>query len=566
MDQASDAARERAYPMAADADSDGPAPSAAAACPHGTADAVSIGAELREDAERRLVKAILRMERFLRREECRSVGALEPTRRLGLNLLNEARHMLRSALHESDPLPSEPTLRSAYRLVGALENLAAWSAPATQESHSLSSFPCAATRDAVAYSRFGSAEIAAQERAYGSMLGFDPQYARVLMTSSGMTAYALIEAYLLREVLQPQDHILLHPGVYFETRQQVLTLPHVTTRTATGGGREEMVASIAAYQPKVVFVDPLSNAADFRTIDLLRLLREADQICETETWFVVDSTLLSGACDPFADGARRHVRVLYYESGCKYLQFGMDLGPAGLVVVETALAERFERLRRGIGAIGSEALVLPRASRAAYLAYLRSQTTCALLVAQAVAEASTAETSNADMTNAGASSAEASDADLSNAEASSAEASNADMTMTSEERSVISEPRVIRAVFPAHISHPDHGETKRYAHLGGVLVFRFAEPHLNRRQPLEEFIDLLMTRARSANLSLTAGVSFGFCVPRIGAAWTSFDADEAFLRLSAGIDRDLAAALGRLIVRCAHEFATPALKQKQGVM
>jgi cystathionine beta-lyase/cystathionine gamma-synthase len=475
---------------------------------HGIADAAKIGAELRADVARRMVKAILRMERFLRRDECQTVAALEPTQRLGLTLIDEARHLLRGALHEAGALPSEPTLRSAYRLVGALEGLAAWSAPATQERHALSSFPLAATRAVVAYSRFGNDEIAAQERVFGAMLGFDPQHTRLLSTSSGMTAYALIEAYLLREVLQPQDRILLHPSMYFETRRQITTLPHVVACTASGGSRGEMLSSIAVFQPKVVFVDPLSNGADFRAIDMLELLDEADRICEAETWFVVDSTLLSGGFDPFAGATRRHVRVLYYESGCKYLQFGLDLGPAGLVVVEAALAETFERLRRGIGAIGSEALVLPRASRAAYLAYLRMQTTCALVVAQTVAEAS-----------------------------------------------MVGEPRVICAVFPAHISHRDHRETARYPHLGGVLVFRFADERLNRRRPLEEFIDLLIGRARSANLSLTAGVSFGFCVPRIGAAWTSFDAEEAFLRLSAGIDRDLAAALGLLIVRCAHEFA-----------
>jgi cystathionine beta-lyase/cystathionine gamma-synthase len=199
---------------------------------------------------------------------------------------------------------------------------------------------------------------------------------------------------------------------------------------------------------------------------------------------------------------------LYYESGCKYLQFGLDLGPAGIVVVESSLAATFERLRRGIGAIASEALVLPRASRAAYLAYLRTQTACALIVAQAVAEAS-----------------------------------------------MLAGRSAISAVFPAHVSHPDHEEATRYAHLGGVLVFRFADAQLNRRQPLEQFIDLLIEQARAASLSLTAGVSFGFCVPRIGATWTSFDADEAFLRLSAGIDTKLAAALGSLIVRCAHEFS-----------
>jgi cystathionine beta-lyase/cystathionine gamma-synthase len=254
----------------------------------------------------------------------------------------------------------------------------------------------------------------------------------------------------------------------------------------------------------------LSNAVDFRTVDMLKILDEADQVCDAETWFVVDGTLVSGGFDPFAGAARRHVRVLYYESGCKYLQFGMDLGPAGVVVVAADLAAAFERLRRGIGAIASDSLVLPRASRAAYLVYLRTQTACALIVADAVAEAS-----------------------------------------------MVAGSGPIRAVFPAHTSHPDHQEAMRYAHLGGVLVFRFADAQLNRRRPLEQFIDLLIARARAENLSLTAGVSFGFCVPRIGAAWTSFDADEAFLRLSAGIDRELAAALGPLIVRCAHEFSRP---------
>lgn len=476
------------------------------------ADVASVAAELRADVGRRLGKSILRMERFLRRDECHGVSALEPTRRLGQTLLSEARHLLRGALYEASSPPSESTLRSAYRLVGALEGLAAWSAPATQESHAVGSFPLAATRDAVAYSRYGGAEIAAQERAYTSMLGFDPRRARLLLTSSGMTAYALIEAYLLREVLQPQDRIVLHPSVYFETRQQVASLPHFTRHTAAGGSRCDMLAAIAAHRPKVVYVDPLSNAADFRTIDLLRLLDEADQICETETWFVVDSTLLSGGVDPFAGGARRKVRVLYYESACKYLQFGLDLGPAGLVVVEVGLAGRFEQLRRGIGAIGSEALVLPRASRAAYLTYLRGLTVCAHLVAQAVIDAAPAAAAP------------------------------------------------IRAIFPSHATHCDHAEGHHYPHLGGVLVFHFADAQSNRRQPLEEFIDLLITQARAASLPLTAGVSFGFSVPRIGAAWSSYEADEAFLRLSAGTDPRLATALGRLIVRCAHEFAALAAR------
>jgi cystathionine gamma-synthase len=477
--------------------------------PAWTDPAASIGAELRADAARRLSTAILRLQRFLRREECTRLG--DPTRRLAKTLIDEGRRLLRGALSDSAAPPCEPTLRSTYRLIGILGNLAAWSAPATHESHAIASFPAAAARDVVAYSRFGGAEIAAQESVYACMLGFDPLRARLLLTSSGMTAYALIEAYLLREVLQRQDRILLHPSVYFETRQQIVNLPQFGSYTAAGGSRTDMLAAIAACKPRVVFVDPLSNAADFRAIDMARLLDEADRICERDTWFVVDSTLLSGAFDPFAAPGRRRVRVLYYESGCKYLQFGMDLGPAGLVVVEAALSERFEQLRRGIGAIASDALVLPRASRQAYLNYLRAQTACA----QAVAKAATGFSASA--------------------------------------------RRIIEPVHPALVSHPDHAEARKYLHLGGVLVFRFAYAPLNRRRPLEDFIDLLIDRARAAKLPLTAGVSFGFCVPRIGAAWSSYQADEAFLRLSAGIDLVLAAALGRLVVECARDFAAKAV-------
>jgi cystathionine gamma-synthase len=476
------------------------------------APAARIGAELREDAARRLARSILRMQTFIHRKECQSRRSWDSTRHVGETLIEEGRFFLRGALSETAPPPCEPTLRSAYRLIGTLDNLAAWSAPATQESHAVASFPAAANRDGVLYSRFGGAEIAAQESAYLIMLGIDAGGARLLLTSSGMTAYALIEAYLLREVLEPQDRILMHPGVYFETRQQIVSLPHIVPITAAGGSRADMLAAIMACKPRVVFVDPLSNAADFRAIDMLRLLDEADRICERETWFVVDSTLLSGGFDPFAASPRQRVRVLYYESGCKYLQFGMDLGAAGLVVVEASLAARFEQLRRGMGAIGSEALVLPRASRRGYLHYLRAQTASAQAVARAATHACPG-----------------------------------------------SGPRIIEPVHPSQPNHPDHAEARGYSHLGGVLVFRFANALLNRRRPLEDFIDLLIERARCADLALTAGVSFGFCTPRIGAAWSSYDADEAFLRLSAGIDIALAEALGRHVVECAREFVAKAV-------
>ena len=464
--------------------------------------------ELAADARVRLRRAIGLMERFLRREECRRWGDNHPTWILSQGLAEHGRSLLHGALDPARPSVCESTLRSAYRLAGALGSLAAWTAPATQESSALNSFPSAASRDAVAYARYGCPEIAAQEFAYASMLGFDPGNARLMLTSSGMAAYALIENFLLRDVLSPQDRVLLHPGVYFETRQQVQSLQFLAVHTAGGGGRIDMLRAIAETRPRVVFVDPLTNSMDYRAIDMVRLLDEADRVCEPDTWFVIDGTLLSGGCNPFATCKRRNIRVLYYESACKYLQFGMDLGPAGIVVVDGGLADRFLQLRRGIGAIASEALVLPRASRGAYLDYLCAQTACGLATAAAV---------------------------------------NAFAGRGGGEH--------IRAAHPRLPDHPDHAEIAAYAHSGGVLMFKFSNPSFNRRKPLEAFIDVLMVKAVLADLPLTTGVSFGFRVPRIGAAWSSYDEDHAFLRLSAGIDLDRAAELGRLIGECALEFS-----------
>jgi cystathionine gamma-synthase len=390
-------------------------------------------------------------------------------------------------------------------LISALGTLAAWSAPASQESAALNSFPVAAPRDVVAYSRYGCPDTAVQEHAFTEMLGFDALQARLLLTSSGMAAYALIENFLLRDVLRPDDQILVHPGVYFETQHQLRSLGFLHVAEAAAGF-SGMRAAIEQRQPRAVFVDPLTNSAELRVLDIEKLLDEADAICRQETWFVIDGTLLSGGLNVFAR-ARRRVRVLYYESGCKYLQFGMDLGPAGVVVVEAALAERFERLRRGIGAVAAESLVLPRASRESYLQYLNLQTRCAMAIERAVTAYCRARGS------------------------------------------------VFAAVFPSQPSHADHAQAMGYAHLGGIVTFRFADARLNRRASLERFIDTLMAMARSRKIPLTAGVSFGFRVPRIGAAWSSYDADDAFLRLSAGVWPEVAARLGLLIAQCAHEFS-----------
>lgn len=466
--------------------------------------------ELCADAAARLRQAILRMEQFLARLEEDCATEAGATYELAGNLCDEGRRLLEWEFRDVRREVHETALRSAYRLIAALSQLAAWSAPAAQESWACNSYAAPAARDAVAYARYGSSAIVEQERAYAAMLGVDSSQARLLLCSSGMAAYALVESFLLRHVLQPGDRVLLHPGVYFETRDQLGSLPFIEVRQPGDGSAEALLESLAVEKPAVVFVDPLSNTADLRMLNLPRLLATAERLCTRETWFVVDGTMLSGGFNAFAGTPRRHIQILYYESGCKYLQFGLDLGPSGVLVVDRRHAARFEHLRRGSGAIASELLALPRAARSAYLAYLRTMTRSAHAAAEAVSQ-------------------------------------------TFADRASASLP--LTAIFPSLPAHPDRVAARSYPHVGGVVCFRFADTRLNRRAPLETFVQHLMQAARRAQLALTAGVSFGFRVPRICAAWSSCDSDAAFLRLSAGTDPQHAARVGTLIARCAAEFA-----------
>jgi len=114
---------------------------------------------------------------------------------------------------------------------------------------------------------------------------------------------------------------------------------------------------------------------------------------------------------------------LYYESGCKYLQLGGRPGPAGVVAVESALADRFEHWRRGIGAVAADLLVLPRVSRGAYVDFLRQQTACARTIAEAV------------------------------------------------QQGVRGRAPVIACSFPAEPDHPDFEEAGPYEHLGACSPF-----------------------------------------------------------------------------------------------
>jgi cystathionine gamma-synthase len=357
---------------------------------------------------------------------------------------------------------------------------------------------------AVNYERYEHDSVRQVETQVLAVLGLSPETHAVSATSSGVAAYTLVEAFLIRERLRPGDTVLLAPYIYFEGSEQVTLLPFVRVERAAGYGVEEIVADALRHRPRVIFVDPLANTAQQRMIDVMELTARLRAVIDRPTTVVIDGTMVSGGLPPETLAHHDLVEVLYYESGSKYLQLGLDAGMAGMVAYPVALAEKFDRQRRNTGLIlyrhGAD--LFPRYQRALYRRRMTR------IGANAVR---TAELLRAD-------------------------------------------PRVsdVGQVFhPGLPDHPDRDIAARLPYAGGCVTFLFHERDRNTKQELNTLFDGVFTHTRQLGVQLTKGASFGFSVPRISPA-DAFDEDEPpFLRLYAG-DRGnqvelLAEAIGQAL-------------------
>jgi len=341
----------------------------------------------------------------------------------------------------------------------------------------------------VNYSRYGSPAVIEREAAYLEVLGFDGTTSSCLLTSSGMTAYGLIEAFLLRHVIDAGDTVLLPHYVYFEAAEQICQIPHVRIECSDALDVDGFLADIVRTRPTVVFADPMTNTAELDVLDVCELVRSMDEVVDRVTWVVIDGTMLSGAFDPLAAANESgRVRVLYYESGSKYLQLGLDLTLVGLVVIPLDLRSTIERIRRNAGLIltPDRARLLPAVTRDEYVRRLRRMTDNAVALGGAL------------------------------------------------RRSDLVADDIV-PVFPGLPTHPGHASATAFAHLGGLMTIRCARPGLEQRHVLEALIERMLHVARENRVPLTKGVSFGFSVPRVSAASAMAEGMPPFLRLSVGV-------------------------------
>jgi len=339
---------------------------------------------------------------------------------------------------------------------------------------------------ALNYARNGSVDLRHLECKILDALGLSVhnQPIELLLTSSGMASYQLIEHYLIRH-LSPNETIVLPPYIYFEAMEQLETLNHIRLKVSKSFSAEDIIATAEKYNAKAVFIDPIANVVGLPTTDILLF---AQLICSRPEWaertVIIDGTLASGALSIY-DWFKgpNSPTVIYHESASKYPQLGLDLQMAGILAYPTMLDNTMRKARHGTGAI-----MYPRnANLFPPLDFSIYQTRMSAL------------TKNAE-------------------------------TFYCHLKDLVSS--VAEVCFPVDWAH------LHWRHGGALVTIRFRSEGFNNKEGLDVCMSLILRQAEKLNVPLVKGVSFGFSTSRICAASSMAKHVDPFLRLSIGVAED----------------------------
>lgn len=312
----------------------------------------------------------------------------------------------------------------------------------------------------------------------------------VLMTSSGMAAYNLIESYLLREVLKPGDTVYIPNAFYCEAIEQLEQLPHINLVQGGTFDMDEILCSIKSLRPRVVLMDVISNDRELRVNDVNQLIQKLSETNDAKIAFVIDGTLAPALRS--VPQSSKTVEVLYFESGTKYLQLGVDITMSGYVVFSKASHGKLDQLRRTTGTIlyDPNANGIPDVHPAMYAQRMRRMTRNAVYIAE---------------------------------------------VLMSDE--ILRDALCVR--HPLQKNHPDFSTACAQGVHTSLVAISFLDEELNKKENVTNCVTELVDLCHVNGVIATKGESFGFAFPRVIANAESLKPDSRiYLRIEAG-DRTL---------------------------
>lgn len=401
-----------------------------------------------------------------------------------LRLVGDVNELVRSRL--SLPYGGLQAREQSFRVLSQLAAAARlafeWRSPGYAQSAALAAFdPGSLDSPSVNYARYDQPGVVDIERSLGELLGVSPERHAVLVTSSGMAAFALASATAFSA--RPAHHALTAPYLYFEAMEMLHYWFPGQVVSATSYQAEKIAAEASTLGADVVFADPLTNHPEQRMIDIERLAEflAADA---REPWLIVDGSMLPTITASPVTRALPE-RAIYYESCSKYLQFGLDMAMAGMVVVPRSIEALARRVRRNLG-LGLDrygAELFPKYRPVQFKRRISAMEESALRVAEGIYRALPED--------------------------------------------------VCEVIFPGMESHADHKLALRLGGSGSCVTLIPAGIQLGRDQ-LDPCVDIAIFEARKRAVPLVKGVSFGFSVSRISTASAMAETAPPFLRLAIG--------------------------------
>lgn len=398
------------------------------------------------------------------------------------------------------PWQMEERFRALIQLQSFVGSFFERASPGYDQSRTLWWFdPAYHQADGLNYDRYGATDVAKFEAQLLKALGMGASRTplRLMLTSSGVAAFTVLNQYVMNKVLKGGDTIVLSPYLYFESFDHLRTLSHVRVVNSETFDAEDIIATAERHNAKVVYLDPMANTLGLETTDLRRFA----QLVEgrpgwSDRYLLMDGTLISGGL-PLYDwfNTPSHPKLLYYESAHKYIQMGMDIVMCGLLVYPEELHTDLGLIRQitGTTLYSRQANVLPSIDATVHQSRMHWLT------------------------------------------------SNAERLyhILDKQCSTI-----------AGFTYPLHWRKMGWGHGGNVVTIRlFGDEDINKRPSLDRFIELVLRAGEEEEVGMTKGGGLGFSATRIWPS-TPFIRDEGpYIRISVGIDPDEVEPAARAIIK-----------------
>ena len=416
------------------------------------------------------------------------------------------------------PWQMEERYRALVQLQSFVGSFYERASPAYDQSKTVWWFdPSYHQSDGLNYDRYGAADVREREAELlqALALGNERLPLKLLLTSSGVAAFTVLQQFVMSKVVTAGDTIVISPYLYFECFDQLRLLNHVQVVNADSFAAEDIVAAAEKHNAKAIYLDPMANTIGLETTDIRRFSQlTSGREGWSDRYLIIDGTLVSGGMPVYDwfDGPQ-HPTILYYESAHKYIQMGMDIVMCGLLVYPEPLHETLGLIRQVTGTTlySRQANVLPPIDLQVHQSRMHRLTT--------------------------------------NAEK---------LYHLLDRQSSIS----ALGAFNFTVNWRKMG----WSHGGNVVTIRLlgGGEHMNKRPSLDMFTSLVLRAAEEENVGMTKGGGLGFSVTRIWPSTPFIHNEDPYMRISVGVDPDEVEPVARAIVKGLerhHRASTSAMSQ-----